>query len=423
MSAHAWLDNLPKGWKRKRADALLHYEKKPARTDEFGLIDVFHYSIPVVQETGDGAIEPGSEIDSDKIYLKGNELLVSKLNPQKGCVLLARPQPIPIVGSTEFVPLTPRPGFDRRFAFYVYSSEPVRELISAEVKSATRSHQRVNPEDITKIWLPVPPAPDQCAIADYLDRETTRIDALTAAKERWLELLEEKRKALIAHFVTKGLDQSVTYKDSGIEWLGEIPKHWTVRRVKYLFKLVVEPASIDNDFELLSLYTDIGVRPRKELEARGNKSTTTDNYWLVKRGDLIVNKLLAWMGAFGVSEYEGVTSPAYDVLRPIGQTASFYYHHLFRCGICLPEIRRRSYGIMDMRLRLYFDRLGDMPVPVPPYEEQVQISVAIANEVKRFDLIREATERSIALLRERRAVLIAEGVTGQLGEKICESVS
>ena len=88
---------------------------------------------------------------------------------------------------------------------------------------------------------------------------------------------------------------------------------------------------------------------------------------MVRRGDLIVNKLLAWMGAFGVSEYDGVTSPAYDILRPETGVEPIYYHHLFRCGICQTEIKRRSYGVMDMRLRLYFDRFGDMPVPVPPY--------------------------------------------------------
>src|SRR5208283_2150051 len=100
----------------------------------------------------------------------------SKLNPRKGCVLLSKPHPLPILCSTEFVPLVAKPGFDPRFAFYLYSSTPVRELISAMAQSVTRSHQRANPEDISKIWLPVPPLPDQRIIADHLDRETVRLD-------------------------------------------------------------------------------------------------------------------------------------------------------------------------------------------------------------------------------------------------------
>jgi type I restriction enzyme S subunit len=254
----------------------------------------------------------------------------------------------------------------------------------------------------------------QHAISDYLDRETTKIDALIAAKERLLEILAEKRRAIITHAVTRGLNPNAPLRDSAIPWLGQIPKHWETRRMKYLFTLIAERAPEDNDFELLSLYTDIGVKPRRELEERGNKASTTDDYWMVRRGDLIVNKLLAWMGAFGVSEYDGVTSPAYDILRPTSDIDSFYYHHLFRCGICLPEIKRRSYGVMDMRLRLYFDRFGDMCVPVPPLKEQRAILAHIKTEAAQLDTLRAAAERTIGLLKERRAALITEAVTGKI---------
>ncbi len=111
------------------------------------------------------------------------------------------------------------------------------------------------------------------------------------------------------------VDEYPKYKETDVEWLGDIPNHWDLLPTKRFFGLVAEPAPINNDFELLSIYTDIGVRPRKELEQRGNRASSTDGYWLVKKGDLIVNKLLAWMGAIGMSEYDGVTSPAYDILR------------------------------------------------------------------------------------------------------------
>lgn len=280
--------------------------------------------------------------------------------------------------------------------------------------STGSTYEAVATEDVANLLVEHVSLAEQRVISDYLDRETARLDALVAAKERVLGLLAEKRRALITRAVTRGLDPRAPLRDSGIPWLGEIPAHWDVKRVKYLFKLVADPAPAANTFELLSLYTDIGVRPRKELEARGNKSTTTDNYWMVQRGDLVVNKLLAWMGAFGVSDYKGVTSPAYDILRPTADIEPYYYHHLFRCGICQPEIRRRSYGIMDMRLRLYFDRLGDMGVPVPPREEQVRILDLIRVEASHLDQIDRATCTTIDLLKERRAALIAAAVTGQI---------
>lgn len=278
----------------------------------------------------------------------------------------------------------------------------------------TTGIQNLDLESYLDIQVQFPPYPEQISIARFLDEQTARIDALVAEKQRLLDLLAEKRKALVASAVTRGIDATATMRDSGVPWLGQVPKHWDVKRVKYLFRLIAEPAPENNDYELLSLYTDIGVKPRRELEDRGNKSSTTDNYWIVRPGDLIVNKLLAWMGAFGISEYEGVTSPAYDVLRPMDGVEPLFYHHLFRCGICEPEFRARSYGIMDMRLRLYFDRLGDMYVPLPPLSEQRAIVEYIARETEKLDKVRAATERTMALLKERRAALIAAAVTGQI---------
>ena len=127
--------------------------------------------------------------------------------------------------------------------------------------------------------------------------------------------------------MTKQFARYESYKDSGVEWLGQVPAHWEIKRVKSLFRLIVEPAPVNNQQILLSLYTDIGVKPRSELEERGNKASTTDGYLQVKKDDIVVNKLLAWMGAVGVSNYDGVTSPAYDIIRPFKQINSVFYHY------------------------------------------------------------------------------------------------
>lgn len=166
--------------------------------------------------------------------------------------------------------------------------------------------------------------------------------------------------------------------------------------------------------ELLSLYTDIGVRPRKEMEARGNRASTTDGYFRVRKGDFVFNKLLAWMGAIGLSEYDGVTSPAYDILRPIVPMAERYYDYLFRCGVCLTEFRRHSRGIMDMRLRLYFDKLGPLLMPQPSLEEQAKIVEHLDRETTKIDAIRLSVAGCIEKLREYRSSLISAAVTGQI---------
>ena len=269
-------------------------------------------------------------------------------------------------------------------------------------------------EKAYEMRIVVPPLSEQQTIAAFLDRETAKIDALIAEQQRLIELLKEKRQSVISHAVAKGLNPNAPMKDSGIEWLGDVPKHWGLKATKRLFRLVVEPAPDNNDHELLSIYTAIGVRPRKELEEKGNKATTTNGYWMVKKGDLIVNKLLAWMGAIGISNYDGVTSPAYDILRQRIPLEPRYYDFLFRCGVCFSEFRRYSRGIMDMRLRLYFDELGQLYMPYPSKVEQNEIVSFLESELDKFDPLIAEAQLAISLLQERRTTLISATVTGKI---------
>ncbi|MBL0721543.1 MAG: restriction endonuclease subunit S, partial [Sulfurovum sp.] len=223
---------------------------------------------------------------------------------------------------------------------------------------------------LKELKIVLPPKQEQIKIASFLDTKTEQLDKAIKQKEQLIEFLKERQQILINDAVTKGIDKTVTMKDSGVEWIGNIPKHWEVKKVKNIFNLIIDSAPNNNDEELLSIYTDIGVKPRKELADRGNKASTTDGYWKVRKGDFIVNKLLAWMGAIGISNYDGVTSPAYDILRAKIDTVGIYYHELFRLKVFSEEMKKHSRGIMDMRLRLYFDKFGDIRVPYPSQDEQ-----------------------------------------------------
>lgn len=208
------------------------------------------------------------------------------------------------------------------------------------------------------------------------------------------------------------------YKDSGVEWLGQIPSHWQVTRMKNLFRLVMNFAPKNNNAELLSVYTDIGVKPRKELEERGNKASTTDGYLFVQKGDIVVNKLLAWMGAIGLSEYNGVTSPAYDILRPKVPMIGKFYHNMFRMPVFSSELKKHSRGIMDMRLRLYFDKFGDVLVPSPPFEEQTAIIQFLDQKTAEIDQAIAIKEQLITLLNERKQIVIQKAVTQGLDPNV-----
>jgi type I restriction enzyme, S subunit len=209
-----------------------------------------------------------------------------------------------------------------------------------------------------------------------------------------------------------------SYQSTEEDWLGAIPQHWQLLRTKSIFRLVAEPAPKNNDEELLSVYSDIGVKPRRELEERGNKASTTDGYWLVKKGDIIVNKLLAWMGAIGLSEYDGVTSPAYDILRAYKPINSKFYHYLFRNPICINKLKKHSKGIMEMRLRLYFDEFGNIKIPYPPIEDQNRIVKFLDRKTAEIDQAIEQKQRLIKLLKEQKAILIDRAVTKGLNSNV-----
>ena len=277
----------------------------------------------------------------------------------------------------------------------------------------------LNTDTVGGIYLGWPPLPEQTAIVRFLDHTDRRIRRYIHTKEKLIALLEEQKQAIIHQAVTGQIDIRTgqpypAYKPSDVEWLGDVPAHWGVRRTKSLFRLRTEKSGVAHGRELLSIYTHIGVRPRKDLDEKGNKASTTDDYWIVKRGDLIANKLLTWMGAIGVSHYDGVTSPAYDILMPIADLVSDYYHHLFRTRIYLQQFKQRSRGIMDMRLRLYFNQFGQITIPVPPVDEQRAIINFYDEATVDTDHVINQARRQIDLLHEYRTRLIADVVTGKL---------
>lgn len=274
--------------------------------------------------------------------------------------------------------------------------------------------ENIGADKYSEFFIILPSLDEQSKILDLLNPFLMNIDQAIAIKEQQIALLNERKQIVIQKAVTQGLDSNVPMKDSGVEWIGEIPEHWEIIKVKNLFKLIIEPAPKNNDLELLSVYTDIGVKPRKELEERGNKASTTDGYWKVRKGDIIVNKLLAWMGAIGLSNYNGVTSPAYDILRAVKPLNPYIYHLLFRSPTCSAELKKHSRGIMDMRLRLYFDKFGDVLVPYAPIYEQNEIIKYIEVEEQKINAGIELINQQIEKLKEYKTTLINDAVTGKI---------
>lgn len=214
-------------------------------------------------------------------------------------------------------------------------------------------------------------------------------------------------------------------KQSGIDWIGEILDDWKTRQIRYLFSLRDErnykPLS---EVNLISVYTDKGVLQHSDIEqTTGNKAQNADGYKHVYKNDLVVNIILCWMGALGISDFDGVTSPAYDVYAPrdLNTILPKYYHYLFRTpqfnGKCYTEGR----GIMQMRWRTYSSEFKSIKVPLPPKATQERIAEYLDKKVSDIDSIIEESKQSIEEYKAWKQSVIFEAVTGKLkDEKISD---
>lgn len=274
--------------------------------------------------------------------------------------------------------------------------------------------QNIGADKYMNLVIPITSIDEQKKIVDYLDEKVGEIDSVITKTRETLEDYKKYKQAIITEAVTKGLNPDVEMKDTDNEWIGKIPAHWDYVRIQRLFEMVDE-RNDDPNACLLSLYTSLGVKPRSELEEKGNKAITVMNYKIVKKDDVIVNKLLAWMGAIGYSEYDGVTSPDYDVYRakenaPVVKT---YYNEYFRHTCFKDDCYKYGHGIMLMRWRTYPEEFLRIKVPNPPLEEQKEIAKYLDEKCSEIDKLIAKKEELLADLERYKKSLIYEYVTGK----------
>jgi type I restriction enzyme S subunit len=414
-----WLGRVPEHWELCRSDAVLGTCRSTISPEALAGTTVFHYSIPVVQLTGDGQLEDGSEIDSGKLVVTEPQVLVSKLNPRKGTVCIARPQEVLTVCSSEFVPLLPRRAAIR-FVWYLVQSENYRTRLESLVESATKSHQRAAPSDICRVQWAFPPNEEQELISAFLDQETAKIDALIAEQQRLIELLQEKRQAVISHAVTKGLNPDAPMKDSGIEWLGEVPEHWSLKRLKHVSPyltvgIVVNPSSYVADEGLPFIYGgDIreGVVDWANSRRISPDSSAGQAKTRLRKGDL----LMVRVGAPGVTavvpfECEGGNCASVMLIRQ-GEFSSDWLCSVLNTRIVRFQVEVVQYGAAQEQFNI--SHAVNFWTPVPPRLEQDAIAERLSSTNKETDSLIAAADEAITLLQERRSALISAAVTGQI---------
>ena len=298
--------------------------------------------------------------------------------------------------------------------FYKYNLLVMREYVLSDTNGNTQFN--LNAEKVRNFVFILPPLEDQQKIAAHLDRKCTQIDALISNAQQQIEKLKAYKQSVVTETVTKGLDPDVEMKDSGVEWIGEIPEHWELTRIKNKFQLRNEKNDEPDlsKVNLISLYTDLGVVQHSDLEeTTGNKAVTAEGYKKVYEGDIVVNIILCWMGAVGKSAFNGVTSPAYDIYKPLQNTHSDYYHYLFRTKRFNGECYRYGRGIMMMRWRTYSTEFSSIFIPEPPIEEQQAIADYLDRKCSQIDKLIALKQQKIEKLQQYKKSLIYEYVTGK----------
>ena len=203
------------------------------------------------------------------------------------------------------------------------------------------------------------------------------------------------------------------YKDSGVEWLGEVPGHWQVQRLANLFRQVAEDGR--DDLPVLTVSIHSGVSDKEfddnELDRKVTRIEDRTSYKRVAPGDLVYNMMRAWQGGFGTVTVAGLVSPAYVVARPIKRISTFLVEQQLRTPAAVEEMRRHSRGVTDFRLRLYWEEFKTLSVVVPPPIEEAAIAAFLDRETAKIDGLVAEQQNLIALLKEKRQALISHAVT------------
>ena len=285
-----------------------------------------------------------------------------------------------------------------------------REIFNALGDNGVRSN--LNTTDLLNVPICYPSTEEQQAIVSFLDGKCAEIDALSTDIQSEIDTLESYKRSVITEAVTKGLDRNVEMKDSRMPWVGNVPQHWLVEKVKYHL-IRYEPRN-PGDQQVLSVYREYGVIPKDSRDDNHNvTSEDTSKYKYVKPGNLVINKMKAWQGSMGVSEYEGIVSPAYFIYRFTDNILiPKYLHYLFR-SCYKDEFRRISGGIREGQWDLSPEAFANTLILLPPVDEQIAIVDAVDKKTTEIESIVAQKQEQLDVLADYKKSVIYEYVTGK----------
>jgi type I restriction enzyme S subunit len=407
-----WLGDVPEEWEVKplKYAATLRTQKSVGRRKAIGLENIESWS--------GRFIETESEFEGEGVAVEAGDILFGKLRPYLAKAIIVT-EPSDAVG--DFHAMRPNRLTHTRFLLYQILSKEF--IVMVDGSTFGSKMPRASWEFVGKMPLPLPPLPEQQQIASFLDRECGKLDALQAKQERLIELLKEKRQALISHAVTKGLDPNAKLKPSGVEWLGDVPEHWRVVALKH----VVAQPIIDGPHESPQKM-DEGI-PFVSAEAISQGFIDFDKIWgYISRedhlkysrrykprfGDILLVKLGATTGTPAIVETEmdfNIWVPLAAIRPKTGIEPRFIFHILRSDNLKRAYELGWTYGTQQT---LGLNTISNLRISLPPLAEQRAIVAHLDDKCGKIDQLKAKAERAIALLKERRSALISAAVTGKI---------
>lgn len=427
INSSEWFGALPKGWSMVPLSSLFRFSKGLSITKadlvETGKPVISYGQIHSKQNVGVEALEgllrrvPNdlAKKNSSSRVLPNGFVFADTSEDLEGCGNnvrnnLARE----LYGGYHTVVLNPRRDFNSKYLAYLFTTDAWRYQIRRDLVDVKLFS--VNQTSLNETYAIIPPEDTQRRIVAYLDERCATIDADIDKRREVIEKLKEYKKSLTAHAVTKGLDPSAEMRDSGVEWIGEIPVSWIIAKAKSCLIFSNARNSGNQEAQVLSLYREYGVIPKSSRDDNHNRtSEDTSDYKNVRPGDLVINKMKAWQGSLGLSEYEGIVSPAYFVYR-VNQRSieGRYLHYLVRSIPYAQRWNALSYGIREGQWDLHREDFESDYLIFPPLLEQRRIVSYLDEHCAAIDEAISRQEQLIEKLGEYRKSVIHHAVTGKI---------
>lgn len=413
-----WLGEVPDHWESRRLKFLFSLQKRPV-VDGDGIVTCFRDGAVTLRSNRrtDGFTNAEKEIGYQGI--RKGDLVIHAMDAFAGAIGVSDSDG---KSSPVYSACTPNEGVSAYYFARLLRHMALAGFVSSLAKGIRERSTDFRWSDASEICLPLPSISEQTQIARFLDHETARIDALIEEQQRLIELLKEKRQAVISHAVTKGLDPTVAMKDSGVEWLGEVPAHWIVAGLKWFWSVTdckhITAEFVDDGVPLASI---------REVQCRyvtlENAKQTTDVFYrqLIEAGrkpvagDLIFSRNATVGEVAQVADWHPPFAMGQDVCllkKQFEWLSSDYLQAVLRSPVVTVQLDNLMIGSTFKRVNV--EDIRGLVVPMPPEKEQQLIADYLNSETGQFDSLLAECQGTIGLLQERRSALISAAVTGKI---------